>query len=178
MCKLPSHGRSRCRRHRQPRPHPNPHPNPPGWRLTDRSAQPSHSATGPSHSQRRRSVRAAPPADGGGLPLQGYRWSVTGATVRGGTLASSGGVFNITLYDLTIGEHTFTVNAFNARGDGPSASFNFTVTAPPRRDPTLQAALDLLTSGGTQLASLWAEFLEKQKQGQPRSSSAPSLLPP
>ena len=109
-------------------------------------------------------VRAAPPADGGGLPLQGYRWSVTGATVRGGTLASSGGAFDITLYDLTIGEHTFAVNAFNARGDGPYASFNFTVTAPPRRDPTLQAALDLLTSGehlGEHLASLWTELLEK-----------------
>ena len=101
-------------------------------------------------------VHADPPAEGGGLPLQGYRWSLTGATYLLGTLASSGGGFSLSLYDLAVGEHTFTVNAFNAHGDGPSVSHSFTVVAPPPRDPILQAALSRLVKG----QSIWAKRLK------------------
>ena len=106
-------------------------------------------------------ARADPPADGGGLPLQGYRWHVTGATTRTGTVASSGGALNITLYDLTVGEHTFTVRAFNHRGDGPPASISFTVTPPrPRRDPLFQEAIDLLRSRVVPVQPNLANILE------------------
>ena len=101
-------------------------------------------------------IYADTPADGGGLPLQGYRWRLTAATIFLGTLSSSGGGFSLSLYDLSVGEHTFTVNAFNAYGDGPSVSHSFTVIAPPRRHRILQAALNRLAKA----RSVWAKRLK------------------
>ena len=67
-------------------------------------------------------VIAGPPADGGGLPLLGYRWSLAGATTRSGVVASSGGGFTLGLEHLRPGDHEVTLIAFNASGDSPPAA--------------------------------------------------------
>ena len=66
-------------------------------------------------------VITGPPADGGGLPLLGYRWSITGATTRSGVVASSGGGFTLRLDHLQPGDYEVTVIAYNANGESPPA---------------------------------------------------------
>ena len=66
-------------------------------------------------------VIAGPPADGGGLPLLGYRWSITGAATRSGVVASSGGGFTLRLDPLQPGDYEVTVIAYNANGESPPA---------------------------------------------------------
>ena len=70
-------------------------------------------------------VIAGPPADGGGLPLLGYRWNVVGASTRSGVVPSSGGGFNLRLDHLRPGDHEVTLIAFNASGDSPPAVTRF-----------------------------------------------------
>lgn len=72
-------------------------------------------------------VIAGPPADGGGLPLLGYRWSLAGATTRSGVVASSGGGFTLSLEHLRPGDHEVTLIAFNASGDSPPAVSRFSL---------------------------------------------------
>ena len=89
-------------------------------------------------------VDADPPADMGGSPVQGYLWRITGATSTSGGQSSDGDRFVATIAKLSPGEHVFAIRAFNSNGDGPAARINFTITPPPRRDPVLQQAIDIL----------------------------------
>ena len=91
-------------------------------------------------------VDILPPRDGGGLPMQGYRWTLTGPESRSGVEPSEGGSVKVYLRDLPEGVYTFTVSAFNARGEGPPAAASFTVEARGYWDPRLRQAVELLQS--------------------------------
>ena len=86
-----------------------------------------------------------PPLDGGGLPMQGYRWTLTGPGIDyADTILSGGDSAKKEFYNLPEGDYTFTARAFNARGDGLSTSVTFTIKPP--RDPLFQEAIALLWS--------------------------------
>ena len=104
-------------------------------------------------------IRAHPPADGGGLSLLGYRWSITGATTRSGVVASSGGGLTLRLDPLQPGDQEVTLIAYNANGDSPSAVTRFST-------PVCRIEVDLIqdeqgsflvrgTNRGNQVISGW-----------------------
>ena len=109
-------------------------------------------------------VRAHPPANDGGLPLLGYRWSVTGATARSGEVRSPSGGFEIQIDRLRPGDHEVTLIAYNSIGDSPPAATRFST-------PVCRMEIDLIeddrgsvllraTNPGNQVISSWrADYL-------------------
>ena len=90
-------------------------------------------------------VDIRPPLDGGGLPMRGYRWTLTGPGIHyADTILSEGDSAKKEFYNLPEGTYSFTARAFNDRGDGPPASVSFTVRPP--RDPLFDKAIALLWS--------------------------------
>ena len=94
-----------------------------------------------------------PPLDGGGLVLQGYRWNLTGPRSESGIELSDGDSVKVFLWELPLGSYTYTVNAFNAAGDGLPVTLDFVVDTlpadipqPGHWDPRLRAVAEYLKS--------------------------------
>ena len=93
------------------------------------------------------------PLDGGGLVLQGYRWNLTGPRSESGIELSDGDSVKVFLWELPLGSYTYTVNAFNAAGDGLPVTLDFVVDTlpadipqPGHWDPRLRAVAEYLKS--------------------------------
>ena len=76
-----------------------------------------------------------PPSDGGGLALQGFRWSLTGPVSKSGTELSDGDSRKVFLHDLPLGSYSYTVKAFNAAGESLPASLDFVLDTLPEEIP-------------------------------------------